>query len=113
MGQPIGEHEERGRKVALPRGGLKRAKGKGQVWETHSQTIRSDNWRNFRAKCLFQCGDPAGKVGPGWAVFYASLLVCACCLGGCLCLVGTWTYSTGRGVVAARDRLSDICQRTL
>jgi hypothetical protein len=37
-----------------------RAKGKGQVWETHSQTIRSDNWRDFRKKCLFQCGGPAG-----------------------------------------------------
>ncbi len=36
------------------------AKGKGQVWETHSQTIRSDNWRDFRKKCLFQCGGPAG-----------------------------------------------------
>jgi hypothetical protein len=30
------------------------------VWETHSQTIRSDNWRDFRKKCLFQCGGPAG-----------------------------------------------------
>jgi hypothetical protein len=37
-----------------------RTKGKGQVWETHSQTIRSDNWRDFRKKCLFQCGGPAG-----------------------------------------------------
>jgi hypothetical protein len=35
-------------------------RGKGQVWETHSQTIRSDNWRDFRKKCLFQCGGPAG-----------------------------------------------------
>ncbi len=30
------------------------------MWETHSQTIRSDNWRDFRKKCLFQCGGPAG-----------------------------------------------------
>ncbi len=39
---------------------LKGKRGKGQVWETHSQTIRSDNWRDFRKKCLFQCGGPAG-----------------------------------------------------
>ena len=27
-----------------------RAKGNGQVWETHSRTMHSDNWRNFRAR---------------------------------------------------------------
>ena len=37
-------------------------KGKGQVWETHTQPIRSDNWRDFRKKCLFQCGGPAGML---------------------------------------------------
>jgi hypothetical protein len=48
-----------------PGGPEKRAKGKGQVWETHSQTIRSDNWRDFRKKCLFQCGGPEKTVCVG------------------------------------------------
>ena len=35
-------------------------RAKGKCGRPTARTIRSDNWRNFRAKCLFQCGDPAG-----------------------------------------------------
>ncbi len=59
----LGSREVRGGTAASTSPTLRlcqRAKGKGQVWETHSQTIRSDNWRDFRKKCLFQCGGPAG-----------------------------------------------------